>query len=1813
MIKDKFVFAYSELKSIYGGKLNKSTIKCCCLGLLSSATSIGKNTDEHFQFIHLSIQEFLAARYIRRTLEHDDQMDIFYQHMDRPRFRQFMLFFAGMIPLNEELLRFVFSLGFKRFSNIHEKNSRSGENRHVTFANSFKYYMNLIFESQQFKYFNSLYDSLPDKNVLNLSNERMALFDCRLLTHFLCSVNRSWESMDLSNCSLTADSIKVMNNVLKTSYPDLRVPSIINLDLSQNDADVLNNLKLFPWLDSIQELNFQILHNFKPTSIAPNLEFLCHIPKLCIKRNEPRFCVSTTTDSVVLCSASLGEGLSSYLENVKKVELSKVNYSIVYKVINGKCLQNLKVLIIEDVDADSLISQHAAKICSSTVLQKLTLSGIGLTSLATLPLLETLINNNSIQVLDISCNPILSSGMQCDRVGPALERLLVTNQNIKELIMSDGTLDEQLVQYLIVGLQRNTGLKCLSMNQNSLTLKSICTVIATADNHISLSQLHIEDVRLKRNNLLQSWKLEGRSGNSMKVFSLFSKLHGIISLKYAPITCIIIYDRELHDHCAAFFLALRDDKHVQTLSFNSVTLDVRFGYAMETMLVFNKVLHHIEFSKCILPKSVLAHLRAGLSGNSALKILSFTHAKDSYSVIHILQALQHNHSVKELDLSHNGSLLVQNELTASVFEDLLKNNYTLAKINLKVTYVNDIIASGFARGLAVNKSLQILEMSLSMLKSDGIKEILVSSCENGLQSFNVSELCSFNRKDECGWELVVSHEYSFWPHLQHIHLDRGSGRFCIVSFKLEECGLATFQFERTLNALANNTKCNLTFLDLSRHYIRLSSSDNFQGAKDIGIALKELLINCSCLEKLTMAQCKLPQGTWNYAAKGLSEPSCSVKYLNVSQSGLTASEAESIFKHVRTIQELDLSDNEQIAVADPNCTKRLCEATKQALLSNLQILNVKNSISDEVALSIATALKRKLNLRSIELSEEQLNFDTIQEFFMLMVQGDSPLIDITFIDVKFHRNGTVNDFWFNVVNMLAKLKQKSAIRSYKRLCRSSKLFCGLCTVQQYQPQIDIPFHNITGIELNNVDHSAMAVLSQTVQQSLLPKLTELTLKMKKDTGSRVTLGQQLERILESSNSLSDLSLYGIDTALTENLSNGLKSARYLKTVKILMIDHDLETFVGKDCSYLAKLLKGIESSRSLLNMCVYEFPAICRHSTNSDWYLALSTDENSPFYSPREFPLLPRIVCSVSDICTIQKLCNRAAESILLSCSNLKLHSRCDISLITRLFRCLATNHTLQELDLSENRNIIARSNDKDLCEAMEMFMSKNVSLKVLKFSGSLNNDIASALIAGLESNQVPRHLYVDVESLKIRTLNKLATLLECHSLYSLTVTGIFTVSHYRNFGWNVKIHDSLLWSQLLVLLTKNFSSSTKLWRTTKTLMDIGCLYDGSPLLFDTSCELETIHLQYLTGNNLLSTRQSCNLPRICHIEHLLMNIPTLKHLVLSGCNISDDVCRSIASGLAVTSQLTQLDLRANFINDSGMTTLFQALQVLPVLEDLNISFNQLSSNSEDLGQALKMYLERSKIIRRLDIQACNISDLICQFVGLAMNTNRSLNFLDMSGNHITSEGANIILDSLQYNNIHELNLSDNCIFTGGSNDGHTLQRIFAANNHLISINLNSGAINSGSISGIVLGLNGNKILQDLTLDFSQCNPLVLRTLLTESNTHLVRISHSDLLSFIRTDSGWKVELKSLITEAINFIQNCFQAHLNSIVDEVTVSNNITSVPTSLYIHLCFRPMIGVISSLKSCSTLNMLCLNIDGDMQYNSEVLGNALEQTLD
>ena len=1795
LIKDKFIFTYSELKAVYGGKLSKSTVKSCCLGLLSFTTNISKSAEQHFQFVHLSIQEFLAARYICRTLKHHDQMDIFCQYIDEPRFRLFMLFFAGMIPLNEQTLKLAFCLGFKKRSSDNEKKSWPSVKENSR-AGKLLYYINLIFESQHSdnSYFSCLYHCLPNKSMLNLSNQRLSLFDCRILTHFLCSINKSWESLNLSNCSLTVESIKVMNRVWINCTSELRAP-ICHVDLSENDPDVINNLQIFPWFNDIQTLKFQnsLRSDFEHKSIHSNLEFLCHIPELCIRQGAG-LSVSTTLNNVTLCGVSLGEGLMSYLQGIKELELTDICCSAVNMVMCETFLQALEVLIIQNVaNLDLLISQHASRICSSTVLQRLTLLGVGLTSFGALPLLESLKSNSTIQALDISCNPTLSRGLQCDKIGPALKTLLVTNKTIKELIMGGGTLSEDLAQYLIAGIRRNTALECLVASQNILTIKTICNLITISLSHTGLSQINVEGIVLKRNS--SSWKVQGGSDKehvqSMKGFSILSKLYDITCLECIPVSYVNINTLETYDHSKNFFQVLRNDKHVHTLYFSNVTLDIRFGCAMGTMLTFNNVLRHIHFYECIIPDSILTHLQAGLSGTCALKTLSLTHAKEVKSIIHILQALQHNNSIEELDLSDNKSLLVgsSSDLAASKFEDLLKSNSVLTKISLHNTYVNDVIALGFARGLTVNNRLRILEVPLSQLSSHGTKEIVNSASESVLAKFYVSQLYSLNRNEKCGWELLVDNEYHFWPHLQHLFRD--GKRFNLVSIKIKEYSLHAFQIERTLHVLARNAKFSLRVLDLFRHRLVMSSVEEFEKAKDIGIALKELLTKCSCLERLTLKQCALPQGTWNYAAKGLSGPSCLLKCLDLSQCAITAREAVSIFKHIKTVEELDLSDNERIK--DTNYTSELCEAIKLALSSSyskIQYLNMKNSINNEVARSIAFVLQMKSNLQTIEISEELLSCDVIQNFLMLMVQDESLLSHLSFTDISFSRSSS-QDFWFDTVNKFVD----------KKVCKSSKLLCGLCTVQLYQPQIDVPLHNVTNIELKDVDHNVLAVLQRSLEGSLLPKLANLTLTIEKNTSNSVAIGQQLKNLIEKGHSLCDLTLYHIDAISLGKLSDGLISTQCLKTLKVVIID--LESFISNKNS-LAKLLRAVESNKSLMTLCIYKLPIVRRRSVHSDWHLDMSQNEYMPVDQTegKSYPLLPRLICSLTDVCNDHTCSLHSAESILSSIPDLKLHSSCDISLVTKLFTCLVSNHTLRELDLSRNHKI-AKSRDESMCQAIELFLSTNVSVEVLNLSGSLNNTIASALIAGLEKNQIPRHLQVDAKSLEIGTLCKMAHFLEIHSLKCLTVTDVFVVNHFKNLEWHIRIIDQLLWPQFLSALMIKSLSAIKLWITLSKLTDIGCLYVGSPLLFDIAGK--HMHFRLPLSGDGLSIGESHILPKSDTIKHCLINTTALKSLILSGCNLSDEGCGEIASGLAVTLQLTKLDISANVINDSGIVTLCRVLQRLPVLEELNMSFNRLSCNCEYLGPAIKAYIGSNETLKRLILKSCNLSNLICKFIGLAIKTNHSLNFLDISDNKITSTGARTLLKSLKCKNINELNLSGNRIFTGKNDIGQTLHRVLAANEHLATLSLNCGVVNSGSLSGILAGLKKNRSLQELTLDFSQCSCQIFSTLL--SNSNLMRINHSNSFSFIRTDTEWKIELSRSTETFFQFLKYLSQTNLN--IRGVTASN---STAPALDIDFHLQQMIGVITSLENNSTLKSLHLKFSSDLQYK-EHLVSAMKNMIE
>ena len=92
LTQDRLVFEYSELGGAKGA---------LSLGLLNMIDTITNDREEHYyQFLHFTIQEFLAAKYLAEKLSTDEQLQFVRSIISVDRFRIALLFLAGLTGLD---------------------------------------------------------------------------------------------------------------------------------------------------------------------------------------------------------------------------------------------------------------------------------------------------------------------------------------------------------------------------------------------------------------------------------------------------------------------------------------------------------------------------------------------------------------------------------------------------------------------------------------------------------------------------------------------------------------------------------------------------------------------------------------------------------------------------------------------------------------------------------------------------------------------------------------------------------------------------------------------------------------------------------------------------------------------------------------------------------------------------------------------------------------------------------------------------------------------------------------------------------------------------------------------------------------------------------------------------------------------------------------------------------------------------------------------------------------------------------------------------------------------------------------------------------------------------------------------------------------------------------------------------------------------------------------------------------------------------------------------------------------------------------
>ena len=228
LMSDKLVFTEDKLDAELCVS-NDSDVEPHLLDLMNAAKSFHKTGSKiTYSFLHLTIQEFLAAKWFVEHSLPGEQLEFLRKNLGNDRFRMMLLFMAGLLKHRFSSL----SPAFKCFNISRYQQSHVGASVHENAAlyRDFLWMCHMIYESESQAAAKSLSQLLNRRQLLNFEVSEYSSFECLVFASFIASSNSEWDLLKLASC--TIGRLRVFYNVFANCK--LRF-SIQNVKLELND------------------------------------------------------------------------------------------------------------------------------------------------------------------------------------------------------------------------------------------------------------------------------------------------------------------------------------------------------------------------------------------------------------------------------------------------------------------------------------------------------------------------------------------------------------------------------------------------------------------------------------------------------------------------------------------------------------------------------------------------------------------------------------------------------------------------------------------------------------------------------------------------------------------------------------------------------------------------------------------------------------------------------------------------------------------------------------------------------------------------------------------------------------------------------------------------------------------------------------------------------------------------------------------------------------------------------------------------------------------------------------------------------------------------------------------------------------------------------------------------------------------------------------------------------------------------------------------------------------------------------------------
>ena len=1596
--ENKIVFTANEIRTDFP-TLADAPSNWSGLGLLKTAQYFSAKEDNNctsYNFLHLSIQEYLAAYHIT-TLSINRQLSVIKNYFFDKKYLNMWIMYSGLCEQPLALKHFLSGNRFLLTSRFFEVQKISTS----ILQSKIKclYLFQCLLEFKDPNLYNQV-SSIFAKGELDLSDHCLSQKDIDMLTSILVKLTiTQWNLLNLSNCKIDdAKCHQMVENLGNINHPI----KFRNIDLSRNlltgaSLQAIAGIPIYCHAKWLHLPDNSVIYNTAALDLATEYAFKEEVKmlSLCIQINDQMNIVfkNLNQENIISQLNATYWITAVYLINCKIDEMVTGTLNLVSNSLNKLCIWNCR---IPENDMFNLLfimrEENKRKVFCLYSKSRLENNNFViiynvLSDRSFFSLMFILLNDVSVilhMVNDVHINYAIISS----------PKLSETNK-LTEIQMFKCNVSDEASTSLCEFIRQCTKIVKIMLVDNNFELGLLIKIINAIKEYCSLIEIHIRDNLTEGDCCVIADELCCNKIPYIQSLVMFTNKHP----RYFK--CFRSCNKqlsEIHRHKAIRLQPLEDPLNNTSISYTLIYEKITFNinknldtflstphillcesrlvltrinsYLTAHMVLISKSLEptcltEIQLEYCIITDSEVAKKLLEKIIKNCQKLTTFLYSDNHVTIdSRTLQIFACNLiSLPWIKTLYINDTILQNSDISAIKEKL----YNYPKLEAIIRNDNLVMRNGgsadelmYSQTLS-NKTIwfQYCKINLNKIIHSDYKcvEIKYSVIYDETMQFcdDVTSLelldVSHNHITKSAMKTLVS-IISNSNAIKELYLIDNRIRRTIINEEVYK----NFNMLEIANDLATaiSTKDDLQILVLNEIYLT-STIEIVAKALRKASGLKKLDFNGTIGKNEA-----LPSEIKGIVAKNYSLQSLHLKDLNLKVKG-TIDIARALCD-ISGIEILDLQNN--------NITERAAETLASVISNNtgLEELYLGNNHLEKGIITISVALKKILSLKTLDLENNKMSEKVVTELAAAITANKS--LQNLWLDNNYKLGSSMK-----IISMAC-----SKISSLQQLCLTNT---GM-SERGGDDIASIIYNNHTIIRLsisdNNLQSSGFILMFNALKNIK-------TLRYFHASGVSITarITKQLKEVIDNNQLLEEFSLS--DNSLESGLIEIAESCSKLTGLKLLELSHtsinstqvvNLASVISKSNSLESLSLGGITLS-AIKNLYVNIFNkkacTFMQVNNNSGKVIEFACYELLKMKTIRDFLL--------------------NYDWIYLSYSYEYVH----ISyLYEDIFHKLSKNKAEYKTVLQGTKKKLSQIDSKGMISSLQIIRT----LKVINLENNNIDEAAATELAGhLHCNNIleqlwmrGNELYDKGASVVLQSLHNLSTLLildlSYNHLSSESADGIAVV-----VGNNCSLQQ--LWLDGNELLTRGVVRIASALKKLSSLRILSLCSNG--ITDDAAEEISnvitnnTLLVDLLLGNNQLQPTG------ICKIAITLRKVLMLRKLNLSNSRITPDAAKELAVTLSNCTNLQQAFFSDSMLGTEGTIKIANALKCINTLQVLTLSNNNITESAADvLVGVLKNNISlKIVLISKNELQTTGITHIV-----QAVKNISRLQLLDVSDNKVS-------------------------------------------------------------------------------------------------------------------------------------------------------------------------------------------------------------------